>query len=516
MAFDISGNVFIADRIFCLVRVVTKSTGIIKTYAGNSLADGGTFSGDGGPATSAGLSNPFGVAVDISGNLFISDSRNNRIRLVAQSTGIVTTYAGSGTASAYESGGFTGDGGPATSAGLNYPAGAAVDISGNLFIADSGSYRIRLVTKSTGIITTYAGTGYIDFMTFSGDGGPATSAGLNYPAGVAVDISGNLFISDSGNNRIRVVTKSTGIITTYAGTGTKTFSGDGGPATSAGLSSGGVAVDISGNLFIADSDNNRIRLVAQNTGIITTYAGTGTGTFSGDDGPATSAGLNYPVTVAVDISGNVIIADYKNARIRVATKFVCSAGTYLSESTCASCAAGKYNARSVIYIAPCLSCAPGSYSSAGATECTSCAAGAYSYNEGSSSCTACPAGYSSASTPGSNAGARACTTCPAGSYSPLRGSSNCTPCPAGFYAAFEGVSACSACPANTYNAVNGSTSLNACIACSGAYISNPGSSACDVLRPTFAPTVILRPTLAPTVSIPMPLVVLRATQSISG
>jgi uncharacterized protein (TIGR03437 family) len=218
-------------------------------------------------------------------------------------SGIITTVAGNGSV------GFAGDGGPATSALLNQPIGVTVDASGNLFIADSLNGRIRKV--SAGIIATFAGGGTGGV----GDGGPATSASLSLPYGVAVDASGNLFISDLLGNRIRKVSAS-GIITTMAGTGTCCFSSDGGAATSALLGQPtGVAVDASGNIFIADRVNNRIREVSA-SGIITTLAGNGTGGFSGDGGPATSAELYQPSGVAVNTSGNLFIADYVNDRIR--------------------------------------------------------------------------------------------------------------------------------------------------------------------------------------------------------
>ena len=211
--------------------------------------------------------------------------------------------------------GYKGDGGLATSAGLNTPYGVAVDASGNIYIADTNSNRIRLVTKSTGIITTVAGDGSISY---SGDGGLATSAGLYYPYGVAVDASGNIYIADTVNGRVRLVTKSTGIITTVAGDGTTDYKGDGGLATSAGLYTPyGVAVDASGNIYIADINSNRIRLVTKSTGIITTVAGDGTLGYKGDGGLATSASLYYPFGVAVDASGNIYIVDTNNNRIRL-------------------------------------------------------------------------------------------------------------------------------------------------------------------------------------------------------
>jgi len=248
---DASGNLFIADTYNNRIRRVSVS-GIITTVAGSGPRG---FSGDGGPATAASLYYPSDVAVDSAGNLFIADFDNQRIRKVSAS-GIITTVAGNGTQ------GFSGDGGPATAASLYYPSGVAVDASGNLFIADSGNSRIRKVSAS-GIITTVAGSGPSGFSSgFSGDGGPATSASLGEPYHVAVDSAGNLFIADTGNSRIRKVSAS-GIITTVAGSGTDGFSGDGGPAASASLSEPcGVAVDASGNLFIADTYNNRIRRVS--------------------------------------------------------------------------------------------------------------------------------------------------------------------------------------------------------------------------------------------------------------
>jgi hypothetical protein len=211
------------------------------------------FAGDGGPATGASLSTPTGVATDAAGNLFIADNYNYRIRKVAVGTGVITTVAGNG------SFGYAGDGGPATSASLASPSGVAVDAAGNLFIADLGNNRIRMVTAGTGIITTVAGNGNPGF---AGDGAAATGASLNYPSGVAVDAAGNLYIADQGNNRIRMVTAGTGVITTVAGNGVQGFGGDGGPATSASLYGPiGTATDPAGNMFIADQLNERIRKV---------------------------------------------------------------------------------------------------------------------------------------------------------------------------------------------------------------------------------------------------------------
>jgi sugar lactone lactonase YvrE len=278
---------------------------VITTVAGIGV---GGFSGDGGPATSELLALPMGVALDARGNLFIADTVNHRIRKVAAGTGIITTVAGTGRR------GFAVDGGPATSAQLDVPRDVAVDGAGNLFIADSSNHRIRLVVLGTGTITTVAGTG---IGGFSGDGGPAASAELHFPAGLALDAGGNLLIADGGNDRIRKVAAGTGLITTVAGTGTPGFNGDNQPATRALLfSPGGLALDAAGNVLFADVGNHRIRKVAAGTGLITTVAGTGTPGFNGDNQPATSAQLDGPSGVALDPSGNLFIADTVNHRIR--------------------------------------------------------------------------------------------------------------------------------------------------------------------------------------------------------
>ena len=268
------------------IRKVTP-TGSSRTVAGNGTAG---FRGDGGPATSAQLATvPYGVAVDAAGNLYIADTDNNRIRKV-DATGMITTVAGNGTA------GFSGDGGPATSAELNHPVWRSGGRRGNLYIADTDNNRIRKV-DATGMITTVAGNGT---WCFSGDGGPATSAqlGLEFSpsepyfegrAGVAVGTAGELFIADFWNSRIRKV-DTAGTITTVAGNGTSGLGGDGGPATGAQLfHPSGVAVDPAGNLFIADPRAFRIRKVDA-AGMITTVAG-GRQCCLGDGGPATSAWL---------------------------------------------------------------------------------------------------------------------------------------------------------------------------------------------------------------------------------
>lgn len=302
VAADAFGNFFIADRSFQRIRKVN-ANGVISTLAGTGVAGynldiGGRSSG------SATLNNPNGVTMDSVGNFFIADQSNNRVRKV-KTNGFVYTVAGNGTAS------FSGDGAPATNANLNSPAAVAVDAAGNLLIADQSNQRIRKM-DTNGIITTIAGNGT---AAYSGDGGAATNASLNNPSGLAVDVIGNIFIADRNNNRIRKV-DTNGVITTVAGTnGAAGYSGDGGIAVTNRLSNPtGVAVDYDGNLFIAET-NNRIRQVGTN-GIITTVAGNGISSFSGDGGLATNASIFRPADVAVDIAGNLFIADQNNLRIR--------------------------------------------------------------------------------------------------------------------------------------------------------------------------------------------------------
>jgi sugar lactone lactonase YvrE len=361
VAVDAAGNLYIADAFHSRIRRVAAASGLMTTIAGNGVAgysgDGGpalnaslsgslpgivvdpqgnvcfidnqrirriaagiittiagtgncTFSGDGGPASAAALCAPQGIAFDRGGNLYVADYGNHRVRRISPD-GIIATIAGTGRAE------FSGDSGPAVAASLNDPGGVAFDAAGNLYIADTGNNRVRRVSADSGIIMTVAGTGANHF---AGDGGPALSADIYNMRSAAVDGPGNLYISEYGmeidNDRIRRVDAATGIINTYAGTGQQQFSGDGGPAVSAGLDAFGMALDTAGNLFIADAANNRIREVQASDRAIRTVAGNGQSGFSGDGGPAIAAALEAPVGLAAAASGTIYIADSNNARVR--------------------------------------------------------------------------------------------------------------------------------------------------------------------------------------------------------
>jgi len=316
-----SGNIFIADTEDFVIREVTG--GNIQRFAGNATE---AYSGDGGSPTNAELNDPGAVFVDGSGNIFIADTSNSAIREVLASTGDIQTVAGNGVA------GYSGDGVAPTATQLNFPGGVFVDAQGDIFIADTANSAIREVVAATGLIQTVAGTP--GTAGYSGDGGAATSAVLANPNAVLVDGSGNIYIGDTGNSAIREVIASTGNIQTIAGTPTKTCDdsqtpgcGDNGPATSAYLNfPNGIFRDAAGDIFIADTFDNAIREVSAATGTIQTVAGTiGTPGFSGDGAAATSALLNSPYGVFLDASNDILIADSDNAAIRevvAATGFI--------------------------------------------------------------------------------------------------------------------------------------------------------------------------------------------------
>jgi len=316
IAMDGSGNLYVADASNNRIRKVSAATGLISTVAG-----GGTGCvaqtdsvGDGCPATSATLNGPSGVALDSAGNLYIADYSNQRVREVSATTGVITTVAGTGYTHAGGLGGYNGDNIAATSAQLNDPFHVALDSAGNLYIADSSNQRIRKVTVATGIITTVVGTGTAGY---NGDNIAATAAKLNGATGVALDSAGNLYIADTFNSRIRKVTVATGMITTVAGNGSPGVV-DGVTATSAEINYPyGVLVDASGNLFITDTWNGQIREVSAANGVINTLAGNGTQGYNADGVSSTNAELNYPYGMVLDAAGDIYVADVYNDRVRM-------------------------------------------------------------------------------------------------------------------------------------------------------------------------------------------------------
>ncbi|MBI4384304.1 MAG: SMP-30/gluconolactonase/LRE family protein [Nitrospinae bacterium] len=301
MAVDRDDNIYIAHRSKNRIRRIDRR-GTITTVAGNGDAG---FGGDGGPALKASLNFPAGLAVDRQGNIFIADRNNHRVRKVDRREGIITTVAGNGTA------GWGGDDGPATAASLNFPSAVALDRAGDLYISDRSNNRIRKVDKK-GVIATVAGRGLPEY---GGDFGPAADAFLKYPFGIVFDKADNLYIADRGNNRVRKV-DARGVITTVAGDGMYAFSGDYGPATRASLAfPTGVAADDEGNVYIADRNNNRIRMI-DSLGIISTIAGTGKSHYNGDNEIASETNLHLPFALALDANKNLLVVDRSHFRVR--------------------------------------------------------------------------------------------------------------------------------------------------------------------------------------------------------
>jgi DNA-binding beta-propeller fold protein YncE len=267
------------------------------------------FAGDGGPAKAALLNGPFDVAFDGAGNLYFSDTFNNRIRRVDAQSGVISTVAGNGDK------GYSGDGGHATEASFNEPYGILLDRAGNIFIADRLNRRVRRIDAATGIITTLAGSGE---AAYGGDGGPAARAGLAEPNGLAFDAAQRrLYITDVADNRVRVIDVATGVIATFAGTGAAEHGGDGGKATAAGtFGSRAVKVGPDGTVYILERQGSSLRAVNPATGIITTIAGTTARGYSGDGGPALQAVFDAPKEMAIDRDGSLLIVDTENHAIR--------------------------------------------------------------------------------------------------------------------------------------------------------------------------------------------------------
>jgi sugar lactone lactonase YvrE len=308
LALAPTGDLYVADARGHVVRRIEPVTGIVTVVAGTGEPGS---SRDGDRATAARLRGPRGLCVAASGDLLVADAEAHVVRKISALTGAITTVAGAGTAGSW------GNGGPAVGAALHTPAGVAVSVEGDLFIAERGAHRVRLVLAHSGSIVTAAGSGGSGY---AGDNGPATSARFHAPEGVALAPNGDLYVADTGNHVVRRVARATGIVTTVVGTGAPGGAGDGGPATAAQLRGPrSLAFGPAGDLYIADTGNHRVRRVEMQSGIITTVAGTGAPGFSGDGGASSQARLHAPAGLAVSPSGTYFLADQVNGRVRRVT-----------------------------------------------------------------------------------------------------------------------------------------------------------------------------------------------------
>ena len=298
LALDSNGDLYVADTGNHRVLRIDADSRTVQTVAGTGYRG---FSVEGGPANSAALSDPWGVAVDPAGSLYVTDQANNMVRRIDTETANVYTVAGTGFR------GFSGDGGPAVQAMFQRPSGIALDTVGSLYVADTWNHRLRRIDPWTGWVETLAGSAGSGY---SGDGGIASEAVLNRPTGVAVDASGNLYVADTGNQRVRKIDLATGIVSTVGGIGTPGYSGDGEGGAAAQLARPrGLAVDATGNLYVADSANHRVRRIDSATGIITTVAGSGSPALRWTGGNADEARMDYPTSLALDPAGNVLFID---------------------------------------------------------------------------------------------------------------------------------------------------------------------------------------------------------------
>jgi DNA-binding beta-propeller fold protein YncE len=304
LAFDPAGNLCFSDTYNHCIRRIDARSGIITTIAGSGERG---FSGDGGPATRAQMDQPYGIVIDRSGNIYIADRLNGRVRRVDGASGVITTLAGDG------SGKYSGDGGPADRAGLAEPNGLALDREHRrLFVADVADNRVRVVDLASGIITTFAGTGK---AAHAGDGGSAASADVFGARAVALAPDDSLYVLERQGSSLRRVRD--GIIETVAGTGARAYGGDGHDARHAVFNAPKeMAVDPSGNVFIVDTENHAIRLIDAQTWVVTTIAGTGEAGPGGDGGPANAASLARPHGALVGPDGAVYIGDSENHRVR--------------------------------------------------------------------------------------------------------------------------------------------------------------------------------------------------------